>query len=1015
MPPKLSVRTWGTRFDSLPPSSPPLVSPNSSVAAATEDGDQPLCGDSPAIKKAEKTPHDASVFVGSLPINIDLKELGVLLSQHLAEFAQVKAVKVIHDSKGGVCAFVQCEDANSASKLIQTLQSSASKPFFGRILRFEAARAHRSLLISYRTPTQKIISTDNDTSSEKTVELTLPSAMRINKFRNSKSAAIFYNDEAIHMERQAGSMSTTTYDVTFFKAPVLCDAATLKAICGFFGPLEYFQSSTAQGSDGSNNEDPPSFPAPHDAPRKPDMDQGCFEVKWTHRDNCMSALTTLRRVPHLTVTWAHAAPDREAPHSNGPNHPYPIFPRMRAVSSSGHSPALFNGVAPRYNVTNPDDWDVVSHPPSMQRGTKSRPHTRDCNPEPVCLETDFPPLVDQKTHLQSDFDDVWIENKPAVDSGKKDEESFDDGSSFNTSPPGVLLERLSDVHPLRSNLNYRSVSISASIPDASQELELQLTPALARSPVTPKTPGFLFPPTPTSFHGERPLFSKSDHESSYNIEGMSSEQILDPTTLFVGGLEMRGPGGPGAWDEAKVYHLFEKYGGVESVNVIRPSSGKAAFAFVKFGNAEGPARAVAELHNRVVEGRPLRVQLRDCNPSRSPFRAYRGRGRYPYSHGHQFRQNAQSELKRDKSVDASSGESASDIKSHPELPSVEPVYESVKAVPDAATVHHRPDTEHFTQTQGPEAYREWYEVENQLPAPAATPPVGASYTPEGGLGTSYPLPAFYAPGSWLPPHVQYPLAFYPPMYAVAPNLQPPRYSGSSGSDLSGPVSGPPSMPPVPWNTSVNYGYIPYQGITTRPPDQTSQNQPPVTPAGFFRDEAGTLLAVYPTASISQYIANNPNQSSPPPAVAVAVPATVPSPIPVPSVQAWAPPGPPTFGLGHGQLPPRVAPFSNQSSGWIDPAQLMNQGHHVHSLPPPLGMPMIGAPPFRGGFHGGIGQTNGHKRQGRREHFHGKRNGGPRGRRSSIAISDPHVDRQMNGNQQAIGDWTHWPEARQDVG
>ncbi|KAJ3782190.1 hypothetical protein GGU10DRAFT_86120 [Lentinula aff. detonsa] len=93
----------------------------------------------------------------------------------------------------------------------------------------------------------------------------------------------------------------------------------------FFGPLEHFESYTAQGSDGSNNEDPPSVPAPHDAPRKPSMDQGCFEVEWIHKDSCMIAMAALRRVPHLTVTWAHAAPNREAPRSKGPNHPYPIF------------------------------------------------------------------------------------------------------------------------------------------------------------------------------------------------------------------------------------------------------------------------------------------------------------------------------------------------------------------------------------------------------------------------------------------------------------------------------------------------------------------------------------------------------------------------------------------------------------------------------------------------------------------------------------------------------------------
>jgi sulfopyruvate decarboxylase TPP-binding subunit len=74
----------------------------------------------------DKLPHDASVFVGrsaatlalrhpgtdrlsSLPSNIDQGELTRLLLDHLSEHTQIKNIKVVRDSKGGVCAFVQCE------------------------------------------------------------------------------------------------------------------------------------------------------------------------------------------------------------------------------------------------------------------------------------------------------------------------------------------------------------------------------------------------------------------------------------------------------------------------------------------------------------------------------------------------------------------------------------------------------------------------------------------------------------------------------------------------------------------------------------------------------------------------------------------------------------------------------------------------------------------------------------------------------------------------------------------
>ncbi len=125
-----AARSWGTRFDSLPPSSPP-ASPslrNGPLRDAQHSDDENASLDASDKRKDEKMPHDASVFVGrlvasstippfglfdcqlsSLPTNIDQVELARLLSSHLSEHAQVKNVKVVRDSKGGVCAFVQCE------------------------------------------------------------------------------------------------------------------------------------------------------------------------------------------------------------------------------------------------------------------------------------------------------------------------------------------------------------------------------------------------------------------------------------------------------------------------------------------------------------------------------------------------------------------------------------------------------------------------------------------------------------------------------------------------------------------------------------------------------------------------------------------------------------------------------------------------------------------------------------------------------------------------------------------
>lgn len=96
------------------------------------------------------------------------------------------------------------------------------------------------------------------------------------------------------------------------------------------------------------------------------------------------------------------------------------------------------------------------------------------------------------------------------------------------------------------------------------------TPGLGMSPITPKTPGSLFPITPTEdTSGLHTSAFKEYDGKEHEPHGDSdrNERELDPTTLFVGGLETFGPG---AWDEAKVERFFARFGGLESVKVVRP-------------------------------------------------------------------------------------------------------------------------------------------------------------------------------------------------------------------------------------------------------------------------------------------------------------------------------------------------------------------------------------------------------------------------------------------------------------
>lgn len=50
-----------------------------------------------------------SLFLFSLPTTVDHAELSARLKDHLSAFVHVNLVRIIRDSRGGVCAFVQCD------------------------------------------------------------------------------------------------------------------------------------------------------------------------------------------------------------------------------------------------------------------------------------------------------------------------------------------------------------------------------------------------------------------------------------------------------------------------------------------------------------------------------------------------------------------------------------------------------------------------------------------------------------------------------------------------------------------------------------------------------------------------------------------------------------------------------------------------------------------------------------------------------------------------------------------
>ncbi|KAJ6621088.1 hypothetical protein B0H10DRAFT_2215358 [Mycena sp. CBHHK59/15] len=1093
MPQKPAVRTWGTRFDTLPSSPPPSPQTREASLVQQDPNASSATGNVDALnaKKVEKMPHDASV----LPANLEQSELSRLLSEHLSEHAEVKSIKLVKDSKGGVCAFVQCENAAAASSLIHTLHSNAPKHFLGRVLRYEPARAFRTLLISYRTPMQFIPSGDRNKGGEN-IQLDPPFAMRLWRPRNSKFLSLLYNVEAVEAENHATAVRDSMNDPGLFLQPVAFDEGTIRMLCAHFGPLESF--GLFKAFDFVDNQEKTSaakrlYPHPHDGPRLPEMNSGCFEVKWSHRDDCVSALMTLRRVPHLTVTWAHQPSPfgfeqqpfhqqgRFVPsHSNnGPGTAYPFHtsPSQHRNESpitspdTTHSPsrhlATAGGLALQTghsaiddslssSSANNDDWKriVVPSPgqsydssasfrsPGFLEGSSNGSRVK-------WTDVDFPPLGDAKGDRRAE-QGVWADKK-LPNAGEKEERDR---------PPSSLSVVIVDPDAAHSHHN----SDDASYQGEEQELDIPDTPGLGMSPITPKTSGSQFPMTPTSTSGDLQSASFQSYESKDKSVYFDEAKDLDPTTLFVGGLEMFGPG---AWDEDRVSALFGRFGGLESVKVVRPLNGRAAFAFVKFDNTESPARAVFEEHNRVHDGRAMRVQLRDCNPPRSGSWRYgaRSRGRFPHPHyGSQRRYPEASEQSRERAsadfhqeVSDAAGEAGHPLghgKGVNDMGLIEPADFAATGAEDDHRKTVGPQVrEDQTQScpasrrsspqpsaapseappQQPE-YREWYDE----PASATmTPPPPSLNSSTAVPNVPYPIAnGGYFPPPWAhsyPQQIPYGMPYYPgyPGYPV-PGQQP--YSSPGGSDASGPVSG--AAPPRPWPSMGMYGaYISYPAYPARPQnvDQAgSRNQAPLQPTGFIQNEQGTLIPVYQPEALDQYMASNQvvPTSTPPaqPPNGAAWPQ-----FPLPPPHAFPAPIPPMMGMPPRPFPPPAQPAVN--GGWI-PGQYPPPHPPAH-VAPPSSAPSH-PPSFRGGYQDMTGSgmgPNGRRQPGRRDQQnnapHNNRNNPgrpmpsrhPRGGLSHTGHPQhgegggggapqmqPHLSRPTQFNS-GPGEWSQWTAAR----
>ncbi|KAF8506718.1 hypothetical protein F5888DRAFT_1644744 [Russula emetica] len=461
------LREWGTRYDSLSTSPSPSIAsslsriPPTTTCTSTTNSSllPPVTVTPPQIHtQSDKVSHEASVFVGSLPTNVDHAELSARLKDHLSAFVHVNLVRIIRDSRGGVCAFVQCDDSTSAAQLIQKVRSLPPQNFMGRHLRFEPARSQRTLWVSYRKPVEVMRDADNgrflpsSNSNGPIIEFDLPKAMRICRTPGARRINILYNAQALHLDSntstpvppspQEQDPATSVTGVGLILSPLLFDSQTLHHIASSFGPLESFDLRSPEPAEGSAEY--PTYSYPHNAGRSESMDLGCWEIKWVNRNDCLSALATLRSVPHLTVTW--------------PNQQHALIPRRSGLFNRGHqmkdhlATKRQSGLQHAHQPHGDDDnaspcpssfWNhrvntvattLCSQSPSARRSPSNIPITTDdWTIVDAGSNTDFsvPPNISHtlaSEHLQSDACNVQPETEDNR-KGQRDELIYIDGVS----------------------------------------------------------------------------------------------------------------------------------------------------------------------------------------------------------------------------------------------------------------------------------------------------------------------------------------------------------------------------------------------------------------------------------------------------------------------------------------------------------------------------------------------------------------------------------------------------------
>ncbi|KAF8174644.1 hypothetical protein K438DRAFT_1771490 [Mycena galopus ATCC 62051] len=306
------------------------------------------------------------------------------------------------------------------------------------------------------------------TEQQVTVAACPVSAGTWERVRHMRYLSLLYNTDAVNAENHANTVRDFMADPGLFFQPVVFDERSIQMICAHFGSLESFDEETNGPAKHT------CYPLPHNGPRLVEMDAGCWEVKWNHRDDAIQNFAPPTRPKNDSLTSSPGTIQSQG------------FAALDLVLHGDASADISFSVS----STSTDDWTWITVPSLPTQCYDSSASFRSpgfCDKSPTdtkveWTDIDFPPLGETKADRRAE--QVW----PTRASKGGD----------NERPLSSLSVVIGDADGAASHHDPNAIMYQ----DEEQDLDIPDTLGLGMSPITPKTAGSQFPSTPTSTNGD---------------------------------------------------------------------------------------------------------------------------------------------------------------------------------------------------------------------------------------------------------------------------------------------------------------------------------------------------------------------------------------------------------------------------------------------------------------------------------------------------------------------------------